>query len=234
MNSKFRNVIISPHCDDAFLAIGGIIERLEDTMILDIFGTCAWSVLDKTVSTEELTIINQNEERKATEFAGVSLKLYEYPEAFLRNYKKWNSKRLHKSDFIIAEGIRNTIAENIIGIKNVYFPMSIGGHVDHLLVYNQTISIFNELSTDSVSYYLYEELPYAWYGGLDDRLNELRKRYNLSPIIVDITNVYAKKEQILNLYKSQISEEDLDKIKQYSLSIKPGVNCERIWKILKK
>jgi len=229
-----RNVIFSPHCDDAFLAMGGyILQSPQDFHVVDIFGTCAWTTTDQNFTSEELTRINQSEERAVAQKAGVGLTIYEYPEALLRNYRKWNAKRLHSSDVALAKNILETIKHHALGASRVYFPLAPGHHVDHVIVHNQMPVLYELLIDSGVEVYLYEDLPYSWYGDVEERISTLKRHYTLKPTLIDISDVYVRKEALLSLYASQLGEDELRKVKEYGASLKKDSYSEVLWQVLK-
>jgi len=234
MSKQLTSVIFSPHCDDAFLAMGGwILAHIEDVHVVDIFATCAWTTDEANFSSEELTVINQTEERKLAKEVGVALSLYEYPEALLRGYKEWNAPQLLADDASLAVEINKTMKEHIKGVKQVYFPLAPGHHVDHVIVHEQMTKLFDEMAGVDIEVYVYEDLPYSWYGGVDERIASLQETFQVVPEVFDITDRYEQKEELLGIYKSQLGVDDLRKVREYSASIMPGKYSERIWKISK-
>ncbi len=230
-----KSVIFSPHCDDAFLAMGGmLIQDPAAYEVVDIFGTCAWTTTEENYTSEELTRMNQAEERSVAHASGVKLSLYEFPEALLRNYRKWNTKRLHVSDRVLASEVLEVMRKHADAAERVFLPMAPGNHVDHVIVHSQLYELYDRLISRGIDVYLYEDLPYSWYGDVDDRIAAIEKRYTLRPITNDITDFYPKKEILLKMYTSQLGEDELRKVREYAASLEPNKYCERVWQVLKK
>jgi LmbE family N-acetylglucosaminyl deacetylase len=233
-----QHVIIAPHCDDALLALGGIIlQQPADFTVVTIFGTCAWTALPERYPLEDVTRLNQLEERQALAEAGCELVLHEYPEALFRGYRKWNTKRPHTDDRVLAKQIKATIQDNITAAQRVYFPLAPGRHIDHVLVADRLHELYDECQVRDIEVYVYEDLPYSWYGGIDEALAELATHYLLTPEIIDISLVMESKLALLRNYKTQLVQDDLDKISDYAGSLqpdKPGTKSERIWHVTRR
>lgn len=230
-----QHIIISPHCDDALLALGGTILQLPGKVsAITVFGTCAWTSFPETYPLEEITRINQEEDRRALSAAGCDLILYEYPEVLFRGYRKWNTKRLHASDKELVQQVGQTIRKHIVQGSSVYLPLAPGRHVDHALISGQLKSLFKEFSSQNVTFYLYEDLPYSWYGGLEEVLAIAKKDYILTPILRDVTMTFNKKISLLREYKTQLAQADLDKVTEYAQSLVPSGYGERVWQVTKK
>lgn len=235
MTKNIEHLIISPHCDDAMLSLGGHILSSNKTSVkvVTLFGTCAWTALPGKYSTKQITHMNQIEEDRCLSAAGVSRSLYELPEALMRGYRKWNTKRLHADDQLLATKITKILQEETRYVRNVYFPLAPGGHVDHILVRNQIDALYTALELANINIYAYEDLPYSWYGGLDESHADLRKKYNLTPYIKDISVHIDQKINLLKMYESQLVDTDLSKVKDYAKSLISSGYGERVWHIQK-
>lgn len=229
-----NHLIISPHCDDALLSMGGRMQSLIGSKkVVTVFGTCAWTARPTEYVLQELTALNQAEDRAAIRAAESELVLMDYPEALLRNYRKWNALRLHSSDKALADEIGVALTKHIVEADHIYFPIAPGSHVDHRLIADMLPSIYKVFAGQPKLFYVYEDLPYSWYGGLEERLERLRKQFVLVPSVVDISTVIEQKIQFLTYYKTQFMEDDLDfdKIRKYAQGILTGSYGERIWAI---
>lgn len=229
-----KHLVISPHCDDAMLSMGGRILTLDETTVVTVFGTCAWTTLSKEYTPDEITKRNQAEERKVMNAANVTSILYELPEALLRGYKKWNTAYLHDSDKLHEADISRLLRKHTKGMSRIYFPLAVGGHVDHVLVARQLLVLHDELRDNETEMFVYEDLPYSWYGGLDKSIALMQKNFTLTPYVADITNVMERKVRLLEYYKSQLAKADIDKVKKYAESLVTSGYGERIWQIKKR
>lgn len=227
-----KRCILAPHCDDAMLALGGHI--LLDPGVYDVvvvFATTAWTTLSEKLSTEEITILNQTEEIKVARAANIHLKLIETPEALMRGYTAWNDQSISKSDLMLIGKLWEELSEIFFEYDDIYFPLAIGGHVDHRIVRHLVLQNYLKLQKAGVNLYAYEDLPYAWYGDNDKALNSLIKKHRVTPITLDISSSINKKMDLLRIYRSQLSNDDLQKVFEYSQSIGDKINKERVWKL---
>lgn len=225
-------VILAPHCDDAFLAMGGwIIQHSSVVKVVDLFATCAWTTSPETFTVKQLTEVNREEEARVAEEAGVALALYDYPEALLRGYRKWNTKRIHSADGSLSKSITDAIRREVGTAKRVFFPLAPGRHVDHVIIHNLLPALLEEFNGQGVEVYVYEDLPYSWYGGVDEQISRLSRRYTIGPEVIDVTDVFASKLNLLAHYKSQLASTDIQKVTEYAQSIVPGRYSERIWRV---
>lgn len=229
-----KHVIISTHCDDAMLSLGGHILLNPNTEVITVFGTCAWTALDEPMSSSEITRRNQSEDRRCMHEAQAELTIYEFPEALLRGYRKWNAKKLHAKDTYVQAKITTLLKQKIIGAQNIYFPMASGRHVDHVIVSSQINHLYDQLSENGAAIYVYEDLPYSWYGGLEEALDRLRKNFELTPVLLDVSNVMKRKVELLRYYETQLLQSDLDKVTEYAATLIESGFGERIWQVQKR
>lgn len=202
-----------------------------DVTVVDIFGTSAWSKNEDLTDPADITRLRQEEERRALARADCALVLHEYPEALLRGYTAWNAP-LHESDEGLSREISETLRADLETATHVYFPLAVGDHVDHLIVAQQAETLLPELHARDVKVYLYEDLPYARYGGVEEALERAREVFSLEPFEIDISDVIDKKICILGEYSSQLGDADLVKVREFSHEKnKLRKNVERIWKL---
>lgn len=231
--SKEAHLIVSPHCDDSVLSLGGHMLTEDNVRVVTLFGTCAWTTLPGEFTPDEITQMNQEEERLCMEDAGAEGLLYELPEALLRGYTEWNAKTLHADDEQLPEKAAGILLDHLQGVGKIYFPSAPGGHVDHVITRRLMNRLFSRFSESGIQVYLYEDLPYSWYGGLDESLDDIRLNYELTPHTRDITNIMDRKLQLLRHYRSQLADSDLDKVTEYASSVVPNGYGERIWHVTK-
>jgi LmbE family N-acetylglucosaminyl deacetylase len=228
------HLIISPHCDDALLGMGGRMQLLAgNKKVVTVFGTCAWTARPKEYKLHQLTAVNQAEERAAIKATDSELVLMDYPEALLRNYRKWDALRLHSSDKALAAEIGAALKEHIAEADHIYLPIAPGSHVDHRLISGMIPAFYELFGRQSKQFYVYEDLPYSWYGGLNERLELLSEKFTMVPNVVDISTVIDQKINTLKYYKTQFMEDDpgLNIVRDYAKGIIAGGYGERIWAI---
>lgn len=105
-------------------------------------------------------------------------------------------------------------------------PLGLGNHVDHLIVRAAVIK-----SSPPHKLAFYEDLPYAaWVAAASVRetVREIEEttRAPLKPFVVRHKTHVPRKRQVINQYKSQISDSDATEIARFAANYKGG---ERIW-----
>lgn len=217
------------------LAMGGsLLTFVGIKKVVTVFGTCAWTARPEQFDLEQLTQINQQEDYRAVAAAGCTLELYDYPEALLRGYRKWNPKRRHTSDTTLMNTIGTMLVTHVENAQHIYFPIAPGPHVDHKLLCDLLPLMMHRFADSNKVFYAYEDLPYSWYGGLDERLMSLRKKFKLTPTTRDISAVIDQKVSILAGYKTQLAQSDIDKVREYAASLVAGGYGERVWRLAQK
>lgn len=229
-----KRLIISPHCDDAALSLGGLILKKGDFEILDVFSICAWSVLPQLTEAGEITRINNNEERLVGSKMSYKLQLMGLPEALLRGYPSWNSQLDREKDRKIMKIVVEIIVNKVERYTEVYFPLGVGRHVDHLLVFEAMLRVKRRNLRGGINYYLFEDMPYAIYYNVETRVKEIQKYCDVNPSLVDISSEIRQKVSLLSTYKSQLTQQDIKSVKDYSRKLVPNNSYhERIWFIRK-
>ena len=141
--------------------------------------------------------------------------------------------------------------------QQVYFPLGIGGHVDHRLVRDAGLTLLTDESawvmpapslSDAVSFY--EDFPYAWWSGFDGHADmagldiELPAGHGLEARYSDISDTIERKSAGLKMYPSVIQQlfEDeqamLDAVAGYGARVAQagGVGsgvAERYWSVVR-
>ncbi len=226
-----NDIIFSPHCDDALLALGGHILYRGEAEIVTIFGTCAWTRLRNKLSVEQISLINQQEETAALKEANCISYCYNLPEVLMRNYLKWNTKYIHKSDDSVLNINISLIKKHVKQNSSLYFPLAVGSHVDHVLLRNAAFKLYNFFLENNCRVYLYEDLPYSWYEDPSLTTTKLNLKFNLKPEVLDISINVNRKLKLLDYYKSQLGPSELSKVKGYASRISQGKYSERVWRI---
>lgn len=222
-----QNLILSPHLDDALLSMGGSILLLKKKFNVSTFFNTAWTTLSKKMSVQEITKLNLKEEITVMNALKCQFDFLNYPEALLRGYKQWNDPLDLKNEKNLISEIKKSITKKIVSSNAIYIPAAIGQHVDHLLVF----SIFCDLCY-KLDVYIYEDLPYAYYGDTDNRLKIIQRNFKTTEILIDITDVISMKKKYLSEYKTQLSKDDIENVLNYAKTIKSdGRFYERIWKL---
>lgn len=159
-------LIISPHLDDAVLSCGA---RIYDTVQSGRKVVVATCFTDGGPSMETLYIQRRADDELAVRSLGAERVLLGFCDAPFRNSRYHNfSTILFHHDLPdderplvseISEAVQSLAEE--YGSSEIIFPLGIGGHIDHHLVWESS-KFFGD-GKFSVSYY--EDLPYALVPG---------------------------------------------------------------------
>lgn len=212
-----NTVIFSPHCDDAALSLGGAIKNdlvERDICIYDIFSVSNYTIMQQgTGNPEEVTKIRNEEERRVMELLGADFELWGYPEPLLRNgYTHldniFDPEGKPKSDKLYTEiesKVRSICESN--PTANIFFPMGLGYHIDHLIVASIGLNILRK--HPNLKVYFYEDQPYVGGISLDEVAHFVQSSNpNFESHTFAFNNILDKMS-ILKHYKSQFDAEDV-------------------------
>lgn len=236
LTSNRSLLAIAPHPDDIALSCGGLIRRLQgiEITLLTCFSQSIYAPLAdvNSLAREIVYKIRREEDEeycRRNNLQRVDLKLEDvtirYP-----NDTDWIQETPELDETFLA---LSNLMKSIIDSKNysvVLCPLSIGDHVDHYFV-NQVI--FQNYKSE-YQIFFYEDLPYgSRIGGAEVVLKQMKKKYpNSTYREIDITSVFDSKLDDITLYKSQIYQEDLTGVINYSLELGHGRSyVERLWSI---
>jgi len=233
-NTEDKIIILSAHCDDIPLSLGGCLSGKLFTLrpnVIVVFSTTNY-IADKEgpISEEEVTRIRIEEEENAAKLANYNVNFLGFKDAICRpNYSNYAS--LFQEEPVFKEPIYPLITKELnkllINHKGlICSPLSIGNHIDHRILYHYTIELINE--NPNIPLLFYEDLPYADQLGnikQDEIINNIKKIIYINPYIFRNFEI-GKKLDLLKIYKSQMDKEHLEMVIHYWNSIGKG---ERIW-----
>jgi LmbE family N-acetylglucosaminyl deacetylase len=196
-------VFISPHLDDVIFSCGEFISKLskekKDILVITVFSGKPirkvsnlaknfhnlWGLNSKAVE------IRKIEDENAMKLFGIKYYYIDEMECIYRfdnnsNYIYFNVEDITSNKYKIEnntiERIKNRLYErlNTLDIGNIFVPLGIGRHVDHIIVRKCVEEIFKNNS----SIYYYEDIPYVhlnndlkWkpelINGLDSKIFEI-------------------------------------------------------------
>jgi LmbE family N-acetylglucosaminyl deacetylase len=158
------------------------------------------------------------EDERYAYFAEASLVLMDLPDAVFRGYE--GDDALLGSPYDGDDGPGEALVTEISRLEpqRVYFPLAVGGHVDHRLARRVGFGLLDETSAWTMpgpdwrgSVVFYEDFPYAWWHGFrriedlppDDRAS-LPAGLTLTPEYADIADQVERKIRGIALYESQV------------------------------
>lgn len=226
---KKKIVIVSAHSDDAALCLGGYLSEFDgEKEIINVFSTCVCSVIKELKTPEEITCVNNREEEQFAKKVEAKLKFLNENEVLLRGYLYWRGEVIENIDKELIMRVSKKIENEISEADEIYFPIGIGNHVDHKILF----SIGQALAKKEYPILFYEDLPYAQEIG-SDKLQPYLKNFGRCQLI-DITESIEKKLELCAIYKTQYDCDYLKILKDYANKLnpeKPSNYFERVWKI---
>lgn len=226
-----QHLIVSPHIDDAWFDLGGSIHEWhkagDAVKVIDVFSVQSWAI-NSDASPSQVGRIRRREERLNARRDGVSLEFLDLPEAPLRGCElKFPDEINWSRDHQLLNGMIAVLRKLEVSSGTIYFPLGIGGHVDHLLAREAFTTLRPHFFALGVDVVFYEDLPYASYFELPA---DFIFRHQLVPSLQEI-DIEHKLTSVLN-YKSQVTDELLTAIKAYAYNLSPdGKPYERVWRM---
>lgn len=204
MSKSIKNIIFSPHYDDAVLSCGGLIKlNAGEVLIVTVFakqyeGLTSWDKKCGFKERDNVSETRRDEDKAALEYMGCSdyryLDFAEEDVAQMSNYK---------NDFNLKETLKKIIEENS-NVENVYLPLGVANN-DHKKLRSAFLSLIASNQFAGKKFFLYEDFPYV-----ADRfeyfksLNKMKERFILEKKELNIKSVLKDKVLAILRYKSQI------------------------------
>lgn len=148
-----KRIYLSPHLDDAVLSCGGLIwDQVQAGEQVEIW-TFFTAVQDGKDPQPYLNRIQ--EDLNATKYLGAKCRHLNFEDGFARGHKEV-TETITKEDEYLISYITEELKKNIHKGDRVYCPLSVGNHVDHVLLRQAAEQ------TELISYY-YIDFPYIDY-----------------------------------------------------------------------
>jgi hypothetical protein len=205
-----NTVIFSPHYDDAALSLGGaLLNRMlgSNISIVDVFTISNYAPACNIDNFMEITGTRYMEEEQVMQKLKLPFESWKYPTPKLRGKDSFVAENSVGRNEYLNDELYEEISKRIHDYcavtkdKRYFFPLGIGNHRDHLMVFNIGQELLN--NDPSAEIFFYEDLPYS--GGF--KLDELIKQINLKdgsliPFLLKFSNIDDKID-LLKAYKSQ-------------------------------
>jgi LmbE family N-acetylglucosaminyl deacetylase len=232
MSKPVSALYLSPHCDDIAYSLAGRIlshgYRAAQGLVVTMFTQSNFApYAAPDLDTNEITRLRRGEEAAFCDALNLQVVSLPLSEAPLRGY--WTTGAL----FVTREAARldPVIATVEVWLQalarqyepdEVYAPLGIGGHVDHLVARLAAQSVFGT----RCRLLLYEDLPYAGELVEEARLAELEQAAaGLRSMLIPSGDWLAAKLKLLRLYSSQVAAKDLQTVSAYT----DLIGGERVW-----
>ncbi len=160
-------IVLSPHYDDAVLSLGGMLAKKDHPAIVVTFFTAAPSVATTTrwdmgsgfSSSDETMVERKKENDSALKILGAKGMDLGYED---NEYRRSSGSDVTEQD--LAKDIQAVIAANVDKNIFIYGPAIFSSgisHPDHALVHDAYLDVEKDFPSDNVTFYIYEDFPYA-------------------------------------------------------------------------
>ncbi len=193
------SIVISPHPDDVALSLGCMLqERYRHTYILNTF------TLSKTdIGREEITGLRMAEEQDFAKMAGAQAFFLGEPDSNYRGVP-WNyfDKTIRRADMERIVGKYLGVFNEMDKDADIYIPMALGMHPDHVYCYYSALAILPRLQQAPQSICFYEDVPYN--AGNRAYLPSQKDIAELG-VLEQYAYCRSEKERFLKVYPSQLT-----------------------------
>lgn len=239
MSRRKKYILMSPHPDDISFSMGGMILKNNkeiEFIICDVFNEKKYNVINMTG--DEAGSIIMKEETEAVKKMHINNVVLNYKDAYARKKcklsdvfgKKVSGEQIAQE--AIYEEVNQSIGRIIGRIRPdaVFAPLGCGWHKDHLIVKQAVEECYK--NGHNFNLYFYEDMPYSansvW---LSEALENASLHYVLEEVIIKIDDVLDEKNELLEIYRTQIKSRDIRLMHTYMKSIQRNSSCERFWRI---
>lgn len=232
---SYHNLFVSPHIDDAFLSLGGTLAKNSSKRqkVVNVFAVTDFAPRGGCPKGDSdcVSRLRKREELANCNLIGADVDFLPFPDAPMRGYKRVvdESPRLDLERDLIRQ-IKEEIRNRLLDSEQVFLPLAIGRHVDHVLTCRIGLEIGIEEQCLHKTYF-YEDQPYSTTKPRLYSLIDLSKGgARLEPSLISFP--WRKKWNLCVTYQSQFSNKVYRKILRYSKGIKVlGAFYERIWQV---
>lgn len=224
--------IISPHIDDAAfslgLLIGKILKQNQELTIVNCFSISNFTLDKRSSDVERITALRKQEDEALNKLHNNQIK-FEYLDlldAPIRNRGVEFNGTLTDDDQVVITELRSYLVDNLRDSVQVYAPISIGNHVDHVICLESLLGL-KLMQEYYVSFY--EDLPYSqWVSEkmIQSKLQFIqdKTKTNLYPDLISFQDIELKCS-LLNCYASQVNEAMVADMMRYTANL----GGERTW-----
>lgn len=251
----YRHVVLSPHLDDAALALGGTLAALaaagQPVLVVNICCGSPPPADDHSpfaramharwgLPPDQAVALRLQEDRAALEILGADSYQLDLLDAIYRMPKAYASEEALFGPVAPDDTLTALLWPSLQALATrypaaiFYGPLGVGHHVDHQGIHIAAI----RLASQGLSMAFYEDFPYvAASGALDTRFAEIGGAQQFMPVVTAIDGTLSRKTAAVDAYTSQISTLFGDSatmalaIAAYAAGLHPdtGTYGERIW-----
>lgn len=236
-DKKFKILAFAAHPDDFAYSLTGTRYKFNNTQIhlIDVFSQsvflndCAYS----KCNAKRISEIRKNEEINYCKSNNIQITFLDFPDSSLRGYKNYFKINTEKQLYLkIYEALNNYVSKTSYDV--ILRPLSIGGHVDHIMLDCVLTDMMKNVKQDYFQIY-YEDLPYAAEIS-DKQVNDFISKKACGPINQNLitfdNNIMNKKIEQLSKFASQVTSTDIMNCRNYAkkLTHNSGKFAERLWR----
>ena len=232
-------VVVSPHPDDAQLAVGGLLAA-RGGRVVDVFTEETWTRRPYYVERPELSAsLLLAEERIACRVLGVELALLGHVDGAAR--PPWTDDVFLTEPALgtpqdVEPELFATLVADLAGAippaGPVLTPLAVGGHVDHVLSREAVLALVRAGRLDAARVVFYEDMPYSVFGDAVAAAAALAARADigeLRPVLVPNGTAEVKREALW-AYRLQTTEGMILRVVRYGQRLAPDHGfAERLW-----
>ncbi|MFH8367691.1 PIG-L deacetylase family protein [Streptomyces sp. NPDC018031] len=241
-------VIVSPHPDDAALALGGTVAR-QGARFLDVFSVETWTKEPYYADRPELTRrLLLDEEAVAARVLGARVELLGFVDAADRDLRRdaffaataWSGGFAQEEPELFG-AVTDRLAALLDGAAEVYAPLGVGGHVDHLACREAVLALARDGRLDGARVAFYEDQPYSLFSSAEETARRLAPRLAAaglgepSPELRPVDDLAAlTKREALRAYRIQVRQGIIRRIGRHGTHLAEKSDhpaAERIWRI---
>lgn len=231
----YQYVFISPHDDDVPFSLGESLLNccFPNSLVITVFSISKSTIDNSDDNVGRVTKSRKNEHRDFFRLTSdTKIEYLDRLDAPLRLgiadqnvFQSMPSESGIIESDVIIKSIKNSMCEDSI----LFAPFGLGGHIDHVLVYNAVCS----LCKTGFPIVFFEDLPYASrikYSKLENHIHDTQYLIGrpLKAIDIQIPVDCQKKPDALCLFKTQVNNQILDEIIGYTRR-NDNYSAERIW-----
>lgn len=225
--------VISPHIDDAVFSLGLLIREYSKignrVTIINCFSITNFTLNRRDLGVQFVTCLRKSEDRKlARRMRNLELINLDFEDAPLRGETIRQEFPLSSKNRNLAISIEEEIYRIIPEASSIFFPLSIGNHIDHLICLEVAVR-FAQCGKYDINFY--EDLPYVAKNpcsALDSKVMfvESKTGKRLVDSLFKVQNCESKL-RLVRYYSSQLTVEIMLLILHYTLAM----GGERLWRL---
>lgn len=215
-----KALFISPHIDDIAFSLGGILLKFitrYPTFIVNVFSTSRYAYRTTHSNSESVTRMRTQEERLFNQATACDTVSLGFQDASMLNHTDTSEVYTNFYDRRY-KSVCTALQQQLSQLRPTYLfvPLSLGGHIDHKMVFD--IITHRTRYSSATQIFYYEDLPYAYFESEERRQAYMQKRL-LKGLVrhrIDITAQMACKLKNAHLYASQVTGETICALKKHA------------------